>query len=78
MVKDAPCQEETIEEADIDSGRICNVKWHQLDKSPFPGTLSISVTKDLDTGKQNAGIYRMELQGKNQLGQGGPVILSKK
>src|SRR3990172_6667953 len=28
MVKNAPCQEETIEEANIDLNRICNVKWH--------------------------------------------------
>lgn len=72
LVKDAPCQEEIIEEADIDLNRICNVKWHQLDKSPFPGTLSISVTKDPDTGEQNAGIYRMETQGRNTLGWGAP------
>jgi len=72
MVTDAPCQEETIEEKDIDIGRICNIKWHQLDRSPFPGTLSISATKDPDTGEQNAGIYRMELQDKNKLGWGAP------
>ncbi|MBW2063576.1 MAG: UbiD family decarboxylase [Deltaproteobacteria bacterium] len=72
MVTSAPCQEETIQGPDIDIGKICNVKWHKLDKSPFPGTLSISVTKDPDTGEQNAGIYRMELQGKDQLGWGAP------
>jgi len=72
MVKSAPCQEETIKEADIDLNKICNVHWHQLDKSPFPGTLSVSITKDLDTGAQNAGIYRMETQGKNKLGWGAP------
>src|SRR3989339_1805782 len=36
MVKNGPCQEETIEEADIELDRICNVKWHQLDQRPFP------------------------------------------
>jgi len=34
--------------------------------------LSVSITKDLDTGAQNAGIYRMETQGKNKLGWGAP------
>lgn len=72
IVKDAPCQEEMIKESDIDIFRICNVKWHQLDKSPFPGTLSVSVTKDPDTGLQNAGIYRMEAQERNTLGWGAP------
>src|SRR3989339_123196 len=48
------------------------VKWHQLDQRPFPGTLSISITKDPDTGGLNAGIYRMETEGKNQLGWGAP------
>ena len=72
MVKNAPCQEEIIQEADIDLNRICNVKWHELDRRPFPGTLSISITKDLDTGALNAGIYRMETEKKNQLGWGAP------
>ncbi len=72
IVKNAPCQEVTISEKDIDIGRICNVKWHILDKKAFPGTLSISVTKDPETGVQNAGIYRMELEGKNKLGWGAP------
>jgi len=72
IVKDGVCQEETIKESDIDLNRICNVKWHQLDRSPFPGTLSISVTKDPDTGAQNAGIYRMETQERNTLGWGAP------
>ena len=72
IVKKAPCQEETIEEKDIDIGRICNAVWHQFDKSAFPGTLSISISKDPDTGLQNAGIYRMELQKRNELGWGAP------
>ena len=72
MVKNAPCQEELIEEKDVDLNKICNVKWHELDKRPFPGTLSISITKDPDTMGLNAGIYRMETQGKNQLGWGAP------
>lgn len=72
MVKNAPCQEVSIEEKDIDLNKICNVHWHELDKKPFPGTLSISITKDPDTGLQNAGIYRMETEAKNQLGWGAP------
>lgn len=72
IVGTGPCQEETIAGADINLNRICNVKWHQLDKSPYAGTLSISVTKDPDTGAQNVGIYRMENQERNTLGWGAP------
>ncbi len=73
IVTEAPCQEEEILEADIDLNEICNVKWHQKDKSAFPGTLLISVTKDPHTGVQNSGIYRMGIQEKNKLGWGAPL-----
>ena len=68
-----PCQEESIMGDDIDLNRICNIKWHQHDGGPFPGTLGISITKDPDTGLQNAGIYRMGTLGKNLLGWGAPA-----
>ena len=72
VVKTGVCQEETVSEAGIDLNRICNVKWHQHDTMLFPGTMSISITKDPDTGVQNAGIYRMATLGKNRLGWGAP------
>ena len=72
LVKTGVCQEETISGADIDINRICNVKWHQYDGRPYPGTLSISITKDPDTGQLNAGIYRMGILDKNRLGWGAP------
>lgn len=71
-VDNGPCQEETITGRDIDLNRICNVKWHQFDGSPFPGTLGVSVTKDPDSGLLNAGIYRMGTLGRNLLGWGAP------
>jgi len=72
IVGAGPCQEEIIFEEKINLNRICNVKWHQYDGGPFPGTLSVSVTKDPDTGFLNAGIYRMGTLGKNLLGWGAP------
>jgi len=72
MIDRGPCQEETISGDDIDLNRICNVKWHQFDGGPFPGTLSVSVTRDPDTGVLNAGIYRMGTLEKNLLGWGAP------
>ena len=67
LVKTGVCQEETISGTDIDLRSLFNTKWHQYDAGPFAGTLSISVTKDRDTGLQNAGIYRMVILGKNRL-----------
>ena len=73
IVKDAPCQEQVIEGRKIDLRRICNVKWHQHDGGEFPGTLSVSVTRDRDSGALNAGIYRMHTLGRNLLGWGAPA-----
>jgi UbiD family decarboxylase len=72
IVNHGLCQEENISGAAIDINRICNVKWHQHDGGPFPGTLSVSITKDPETGVLNAGIYRMGTLGKNLLGWGAP------
>ena len=72
MVKNAPCQEVVISGDAIDLDRICNVVWHEHDGGPFPGTLSVSVTKDPDTGVLNAGIYRMGTLASNILGWGAP------
>ncbi|MEW5919372.1 MAG: UbiD family decarboxylase [Bacillota bacterium] len=72
IVASGPCQEVFIEGKDIDVNKICNVKWHEYDAGPFPGTLSVSITKDPDTGLQNAGIYRMGTLARNRLGWGAP------
>jgi UbiD family decarboxylase len=72
IIGNGPCQEEIIEGESIDLNNICNVKWHQYDGGPFPGTLSVSITKDPETGVLNAGIYRMGTLGKNLLGWGAP------
>lgn len=76
VVDTAPCQEVVLQGDEIDLTRICNVKWHQHDggafAGAFPGTLSVSVTKDRDTGVLDAGIYRMGTLSKNTLGWGAP------
>lgn len=72
IVQKAPCQEVVIEGAAIDLHRICNTKWHQHDGGEFPGTLSVSITKDPETGVLNAGIYRMGTLSRNTLGWGAP------
>lgn len=60
IVDTAPCQEVVIDEPDIDINKYCNIVWHDKDKAPFGLTLGLSITKDIDTGVQNAGIYRGE------------------
>ncbi len=72
VVKNAPCQEVVINGKAIDLHRICNTVWHQYDGGEFPGTLSVSVTKDPDSGVLNAGIYRMHTLSRNTLGWGAP------
>ncbi|MCL4553993.1 MAG: UbiD family decarboxylase, partial [Actinobacteria bacterium] len=82
IVPSGPCQEVEISGEDIDLTRICNIKWHSHDfggsagetyGEAFPGTLSVSITKDPDTGLQNAGIYRMGTLSRNTLGWGAPA-----
>ena len=72
MVREAPCQDERIEGDAIDLRQICNTIWHQYDGGEFPGTLSVSVTKDPESGVLNAGIYRMGTLSRNTLGWGAP------
>ncbi len=72
VVRDAPCQEVVIEGDAIDLHKICNTVWHQYDGGEFPGTLSVSITKDPENGILNAGIYRMGTLSKNTLGWGAP------
>lgn len=72
IVNSAPCQEVVIEGSDIKLDSICNTIWHQHDGGRFPGTLSVSITKDPDTGVLNAGIYRMGTLADNKLGWGAP------
>lgn len=72
VVEEAPCQEVVLEGEAIDLHRICNTVWHQYDGGEFPGTLSVSITKDPENGVLNAGIYRMGTLSRNTLGWGAP------
>ena len=72
IVDKGPCQEVVIEGEAIDLSRICNTIWHQYDGGEFPGTLSVSITRDPDNGILNAGIYRMQTLSRNTLGWGAP------
>lgn len=72
VVGQAPCQEVIVPAEGVNLDDMCNIKWHQRDGGKFPGTLSVSITKDPDTGVLNAGIYRMGTLGRNLTGWGAP------
>ena len=40
--------------------------WNPLDGGRYIGTWHLNITKDPFTGKRNAGVYRMQILGKNQ------------
>jgi 4-hydroxy-3-polyprenylbenzoate decarboxylase len=57
MVKSAPCQEVVLDEPDLDALPI--LKTWPDDGGPFI-TLPVVFTKDPQTGKRNAGMYRLQ------------------
>ena len=66
MVKTGPCKEVRIDSPDLTKFPV-PVTWHDGDNGPYI-TFAQCVTKDPDTGNRNVGIYRMEVQGPQQLG----------
>ncbi len=66
LVKNAPCQEVVIEGADIDIRQFPHPIYSEGDSGPFISS-GVIITRDPDTGIQNAGIYRMEVKGSNIL-----------
>ena len=61
-----PCQQVTIEGEDLDLNKIPMIR-------PYPGdagkiiTLGLVITKDVETGTPNVGVYRLQLQSKNTM-----------
>jgi len=66
-VSDGPCKELIIKKEQVNLLRYPILKWNPLDGGPYI-TLGAMISKDPETGDRNAGIYRMLVQGKNQLG----------
>lgn len=61
-VDDAPVLENVVEESDVDLLRFPVPRWHDGDGGRFIGTGCFVVTSDPDTGVQNGGCYRMQVQ----------------
>jgi 4-hydroxy-3-polyprenylbenzoate decarboxylase len=66
-VSDGPCKEMIIRREQVDLYKYPILKWNPLDAGPYI-TLGVLITNDPETRIRNAGIYRMMVQGKNQLG----------
>ncbi|MBI3076112.1 MAG: UbiD family decarboxylase [Deltaproteobacteria bacterium] len=66
-VKDGPVKEVKLLGKDVDLGLLPILTHNELDAGPYL-TAAVALVKDPETGRQNAGIYRHQLQGKAQLG----------
>src|SRR4030042_6218310 len=68
LVKSGPCKEVILKDKDVDLNRFPIPVWTP-EKSPDPYlTAACSITKDLETGIRNVGVYRMEVKAKDQTG----------
>ncbi len=66
-VDDAPCKEVIVTGDDLDV-TVLPLTWHnELDAAPYI-TGGVSSTRDLQTGIQNAGIYRHQVYGPREVG----------
>ena len=67
-VKTGPVKENIIKGKDIDLFQLPVPKWHPLDGGRYINTFYNAVTKDLETGTNNVGMYRGPILGKNKIG----------
>ena len=66
-VKTGPVKENIIKGKDIDLFQLPVPKWHPLDGGRYINTFYNAVTKDLETGTNNVGMYRGPILGKNKI-----------
>lgn len=59
-VRKAPCQEVVHTGSEVDLGKIPVLKCWPQDGGPFV-TLPVVITRSLETGKRNAGMYRLQV-----------------
>jgi 4-hydroxy-3-polyprenylbenzoate decarboxylase len=67
-VKTGPVKENIIRGKDVDLFQIPVPKWHPLDNGRYINTFNATITRDPDTGQNNAGVYRGTILGKNKIG----------
>ena len=66
-VDSGPCQEVVLTGDDVDVTMLPILQYHELDAGRYI-TLAFNVMKEPDTGIRNAGIYRLQLKGRNRFG----------
>src|SRR6266568_1689228 len=67
VMPDGPCKEVVLTGDDVDLGELPIPVYSEQDPGAFI-TVGVQVTKDLESGARNAGIYRMQLYGSRELG----------
>ena len=65
VVADGPVKQNIVKGKDVDLLQFPVPKWHYLEGGRYINTYACIVTKDPDTGVQNAGIYRGMVGKKN-------------
>ncbi len=66
-VDHAPCKEVIVSEKDVDLTALPICRWNVEDGGPYIDK-GVVITKNPETGVMNAGIYRMQLKGRKELG----------
>jgi UbiD family decarboxylase len=64
-VDSGPCKENIVKGDDVDLLQFPVPRWHPLDGGRYIGTWDAVITKDPDTGWENAGLYRQVIHDKN-------------
>src|SRR5207244_1887543 len=66
VVSDAPCKEIVRTGDDVDLTTLPIATYSEQDPGPFI-TVGVEITRDVDSGSRNAGIYRMQLYGRTEM-----------
>lgn len=72
-VSTGPCKDHVMVADAVDLLKLPVMWWNEFDAGPYI-TAGVVITKDLNTGKHNAGRYRLQLKGKDRLG----ILLSER
>jgi len=68
-VKEGPILENVECEDEVDLLKFPVCRWNELDAGPYIGTRDAIITQDPESGWINVGTYRVQLFGKNRVGQ---------
>lgn len=67
VVSSGPCQEVVLLDKEVDLTNFPIMWWNEHDAGPYINS-GVDITKDPDTGKHNAGRYRLQFKGPRKLG----------